>query len=161
MINEFLREKYGERNIPKLSVKTIAKQILTIMGRGTELKNVSRINELYNSKKYYVTFFPKHPCAWDEIVQENGKRKPLIAWVWLSNDDGSRGSGHAVVIRNIDEPRGEIYFNDPSKPEPMFSEDIPKFLSKWSDENVDYALVTFKVEEKNQTHLPDYSKKGD
>jgi len=157
MVNEYLRKKYGEKEIRKLSVKKIAKQILTKLGGGTEFKNISLINKIYTSKKYRITFNPQSPRSWSDIIEENKNQKPLIAWIWLSNDEGTRGVGHSVVICDIDKSRGDIYYNDPAK-KPMRREDIASFISKWENENVNCAIITVEVEKRKQTQIPEYSK---
>lgn len=81
MVLEHLRQRYGNK-IPRLSISTIAETIGTLVGGGgTTFDDVTRINEKLLPSEPSVEFSPEYPCEWKEIVEENEKRKPIIAWI--------------------------------------------------------------------------------
>jgi len=153
MVLEYLRNIHGDK-VPRLSIKTIAKTIRTEVGKGTVFHDITKINEMISSSLPSVDFVVEYPCEWDEIVEENENRKPIIAWIWLSDNRG-HGCGHSVVVFDIDRSEGVIYYNDPALG--VVQEDIGKFISKWEDENVNSSLIKVRVGEKIQRKLPEYS----
>jgi len=154
MVLEHLRNIYGNK-IPRLSIKTIAKIVRAEIGGGTVFQDVVRINEALLSAEPSVEFIPEYPCDWKEIVEENEKGKPIIAWVWLSDNRG-HGCGHSVVVFEIDRSEGTIYYNDPAHG--VIEEDIGKFISKWEHEDVNRSLIKVKVGERIQRKIPEYLK---
>jgi CRISPR/Cas system-associated endoribonuclease Cas2 len=59
-----------------------------------------------------------------------------------------------VVIYDVNESTGEIYYNDPAqKPR---CEDVASFISKWEDENVQRSLISVEVEKRKQTKIQEY-----
>lgn len=103
MVLAYLRATYGE-TIPILSIKTIAKIVKTTKGSGTAFDDIQRINERLLPCIPSVRFVPEYPCEWEEIMKEYNESKPIIAWMWLSDNrdaTGIRGCGHSVVIFDI------------------------------------------------------------
>jgi len=159
MILEYLRERYGNK-VPRLSISTIAETIETLVGGGgTTFDDVTRINERLLASEPSVEFSPEYPCEWREIVEENEKGKPIIAWIWLSSDRASdnreHGCGHSVVIFDINVSEGVIYYNDPIHGN--VDEDIGRFISKWEHEDVNKTLIKVKVGERVQRKIPEYA----
>lgn len=153
MVLEHLREAHGEK-IPKLSIKKIAQIIRTEIG-GTRWVNLTRINEALLTSFPSVEFVPEYPCDWKEVENENTKGKPIIVWIWLSDDRGL-GCGHSVVVFDIDRSEGVVHYNDPARG--IIHEDIGTFISKWENENVNKSLIKVKVGERIQRKLPEYTK---
>lgn len=137
-----------------MSISTIARTVETEIGGGTLFHNVTLINERLISKKLYVRFVPRYPCDWKDIEDQNDRRKPIIAWIWLSGDSGTRGCGHSVVIVDIDRSGGMIHYIDPARGEIV--ESIVEFISKWENENVNRSLYMVEVERREQTRITEY-----
>jgi len=90
----------------------------------------------------------------DEIEEEIRERQPPIAWVRLSDKEGSHKCAHAVVITDLDKESGRIYYNDPMFGEK--TEDLPSFLTRW--ENEDRILIKVKIGKKPQRMLEEFPK---
>jgi len=154
MVLDYLRQRYGNK-IPRLSISAIAETVLAqTEGGGTSFDDIIRINEKLLTSEPSVEFAPKYPCEWEEIVEENTKGKPIIAWIWLSDNRG-HGCGHSVVIFDINVSEGVIYYKDPIHGD--IEEDVGQFISKWEHEDVNKTLVKVKVGERVQRKIPEYA----
>lgn len=128
----------------------------TTKGSGTAFDDIQRINERLLPCIPSVRFVPEYPCEWEEIMKEYNESKPIIAWMWLSDNrdaTGIRGCGHSVVIFDI-LPQGLICYNDPIHG--VVSEDTGTFISKWEHEDVNRTLVKVKVGDRTQRDMSEY-----
>jgi len=154
MVLEYIKENF-DTNIPSPTVEDIAKIIKTDE-TGTELDDVSKINEKLLKATLSVKFEPKYLCALREIEDEIGEGKPVIVWVWLSDDRGG-GCGHSVVITDINRLEGVIGYNDPIFGER--EEEIGTFMSRWDNININRILIKVKIEKRPQRLIPEYAER--
>ena len=163
MVLDYLRQIYGEE-IPNLAVSKLAKKMKTDAKHGgqTIIDNVSLINELLRSPNLSIRFVSKYPCDWKTAIRENEKEHPVIAVIWdADRRDPYVGTGHSVVITNIDRENGIVYYNDPARGKT--SMDTVTFISQWENENVDKTLILVELKrivhngKTKQKVLPEYS----
>lgn len=152
MVLEYLRSVHGNK-IPRLSIKRIAQVVGAVRGKGTVFHDVAKINEELRTAIPSVEFVPGYPCDWKEILEENEKGKPIIAWLWLSDNRG-HGCGHSVVIFDVNPSEGSIHYNDPARG--VTKEEIGKFISQWEQVDVNRSLIKVKVGEKIQREIVEY-----
>ncbi len=164
MVIDYLRQVYGDAEIPNYLVSKIARQIKTDAKNGgqTILENVALINDLLSTRNFHIRFISKYPCEWKTVIQENENGKPVIAWVWNADrNDPTIGSGHSVVITDVDRENGTVDFNDPAVG--FRKLDIVTFISQWENENVDKTLILLEIdkimpsEKSKQKILPEYN----
>ncbi len=167
MVIDYLRQIYGNEEIPNFLISKIARQIKTDAKNGgqTTLENVVLINELLETRNFHIRFVPKYPCDWKIVIQENENGKPVIAWIWNSDKlDPNIGTGHSVVITNVDRDNGIVAFNDPAIG--FRTIDIVTFIAQWENENVDKTLILLEIdkilptEKSKQKILPEYEKEA-
>jgi hypothetical protein len=163
MVIDYLRQVYGDEEIPNLPISKIAKQIKTDTKNGgqTTIDNVPLINNLLNTRNFHIRFSPKYPCDWKTVIQENENGKPVIAWIWNSDKNNQAiGTGHSVVITDVDREKGMVAFNDPAIG--LRKTDTITFISQWENENVDKTLILLEIdkilptEKAKQKILPEY-----
>jgi len=157
MVLEHIKNVYDGK-IPRLSISNIATSIRTRKGRGTSFDTIKEINELLSGSEPSVEFFPEFPCEWEEVEEENDNRNPIIAWKWLSDNRGG-GTGHSVVVIDVNHDEGIIVYNDPLVGEK--NEDVGSFISAWEDENVNRTLIKVRIGMKIQKKIPDYPIKAE
>jgi len=157
MVLDSLRLAHGEK-IPRLSIRTIRKTVRTQEGRGTTFDDIDRINQRLLPSIPSVKFCPEFPCEWSTVGKENREGRPIIAWLWIPDDRDPqriRGCGHSVVITDLDESLGEVFYNDPLKGE--CKEDTGSFISKWEHEAVNRTLIRVEVGERKQREISEFA----
>jgi ABC-type bacteriocin/lantibiotic exporter with double-glycine peptidase domain len=158
MIYDHLRKIYGEDELPAVLISKIAHTMKTDTKYGgqTIIDNVSLVNKLFETKRFCIKFIPKYPCEWKIAIDENLKGNPVIAWIWDSNkNEPEKGTGHSVVITNINRDLGTVELNDPARGQR--SVNIIEFISQWENENVNRTLILLQVERKVETKLQDFN----
>lgn len=102
-----------------------------------------------NKEKHVLRAVPSIEFEYDqkmhtfaEIEAEMKERRPVIAWVELSEDH--HRCAHAVVVTGIDKDKSLIYYNDPIFGEK--EEEITVFVSRW--DKLDRTLVKVKIGQK-------------
>lgn len=167
MVLDCLRQLYGSNEIPNYSISKLAKQIKTDAKNGgqTILENVSLVNDLLKTRNFRIKFTPTYPCEWKTILKENGNGRPVIAWIWDADKNKPEvGTGHSVVVTDVDKENGVIFLNDPARGQ--ISMDIVTFISRWDNENVDKTLILLEIGENNpvdrlkQKKLSEFTSEG-
>ena len=64
------------------------------------------------------------------------------------------GTGHSVVITDVDPKNGIVTFIDPAMGEK--TQDIVTFISQWENENVDKTLILLEFERRKQKLVSEY-----
>ncbi len=54
------------------------------------------------------------------------------------------GTGHSVVITDVDREKGVVTFNDPAVG--LRELDVVTFISQWENENVDKTLILLEID---------------
>jgi len=167
MVLDYLRQVYGDNEIPNYSISRLAKQMKTDAKSGgqTIIDNIPLVNELLTTRNFNIRFVPIYPCEWKSVLKENENGKPVIAWIWdPDKNDPNIGTGHSVVITNVDKENGIIFLNDPARGQ--ISLDVVTFISQWENENVDKTLILLEIEKIDpneklrQKKLPEYPFEG-
>ena len=159
MIIDYLRQVYGEKEIPNVPINKIAKQIRTDTRSGgqTTIDNISLINDSLVTSNFCIRFIAKYPSEWKTVLKENEKGNPVIAWIWITDKRNSNiGCGHSVVIIDIDREKGVVTVNDPARGQR--NENVVTFISQWENENVDKTLILLEVEKRKQTKLQEFTR---
>lgn len=158
MIYDHLRKIYGEEEIPAVLISKIAQAMKTDAKHGgqTDVDNVHLVNELFITKHFDIKFMPKYPCEWKMAIDENLKGNPVIAWIWETDkEDPDEGTGHSVVITNIDLELGIVEMNDPAVGERTI--DTIEFIARWEEESVNRTLIFLQVEKKIDRKLHEFN----
>lgn len=158
MIYDHLRKIYGEDELPAVLISKIAREMKTDAKHGgqTIIDNVPLVNGLFTTKRFNIKFIPKYPCDWKTVITENKKGNPVIAWIWdTEKNNPAKGTGHSVVITNIDQELGILEINDPARGQRTV--DTIEFISQWENENVNRTLILLQVDRKIETKLQDFA----
>lgn len=130
-----------EGRVPNLDVSDIA-EIVETKADGTLPEKVRNLND----GKHVLKAVPSiefdvdlKPHSLVEIEKEIDEKRPVIAWVELSN--GVHKCAHAVVVSGLDRDKHLIYYNDPIFGEK--EEEIGSFMSRW--EKLDRILIKVKI----------------
>jgi hypothetical protein len=130
-----------EGRAPNLDVSDIA-EIVETKADGTLPEKVRNLND----DKHVLKAVPSiefdvdlKPHSLVEIEKEIDEKRPVIAWVELSN--GVHRCAHAVVVSGLDRDKHLIYYNDPIFGEK--EEEIGSFMSRW--EKLDRILIKVKI----------------
>lgn len=98
----------------KLSVKKIARTLNTGPLTGTAPGSVELINSLLGDSKPPILFKSKLAGNITDVKDELDNKRPLIAWINISGDEGDP-VWHTVVIIRYDEEKRVITYVDPLK----------------------------------------------
>jgi hypothetical protein len=147
MVIEYLREKYGENNVPRLSIKTIARAIDT-KEEGTAPKDIEKINKFFKAK-LSVQFKTQFMAHFPDIRKELEEERPVI--VWLNCVTPPDVVWHAVVVCDFDPETDHVSINDPWDGSEK-SEEVGTFIKKWGTEA---RLVKVLISKEQQRYLDD------
>jgi len=153
MVLEYIRDKFSE-GLPDLHSSIIAKTIKTkssVDEGGTTFENIELINEKLKKARPSLRFTAVSGQNLNEIRDELGNDRPVIAWVMMPSSQGDYP--HSKVITGIDdEEKLQIYCNDPV----YEKEEMPirKFWDMW--ERAYRILIKVEIGEEKQRSIEEW-----
>jgi len=151
MVLDYFIKKPNHSNVPNFTIDEIAK-IINTREDGTLLEDIKKINENKSILKTdpSLEFEGKYPNRFPDIEEEINANRPVIAWIFMS--DNHRGFNHSVVVTGVDTDNGIVFYNDPAYGETQM--EIGRFISMW--EKTDTVLITLKIGQREQRKLVEY-----
>ena len=151
MMLDYLEEVTGDSRIPTPSIRTIARIIGTTPD-GTDFNGVAAINKRLERVIPSVAFeVNERSYQFSDIETELAQRRPVIAWIFVSDDKGG-GCWHAAVITGYDRQNQAISLNDPMRGQ--ISLTVQQFMAEWV--KGDQTLIRLMVGDRLQRKITEY-----